>query len=389
MLGQLNKRDQFGDYNCLFQELKNDEKMFYRYTRMTTEHLNKLTELTTPYLKKINKHALIPEHRLIIALRYLAIGDLPLSIAVAFRVGESTVRKIIKEVCLVLIKVLQLLYFVCPNDEDWKKCADGFWKRWNLPNCVGSIDGKHIRLRCPPNSGTLFYNYKKYYSIVLMAVADSIYRFTLVDVGAYGGDSDGGIFNDSQIGINLNNEQLNLPKEIVNLPDTNIKTFLYFIGDDTFRLSNRIMKPYSGKNLTDIQQICNYRFSRARRTVENAFGIFANKWRIFHTSICMLPETVNIILTASVCLHNYVLKEEQHNEYKYYSQEIIRENDNTMWLSSSGVEECSGNVRDGQAQRDKLCEYFVSSAGRLEWQYDYIHRLYSFIFEFNLYSFRF
>lgn len=125
----------------------------------------------------------------------------------------------------------------------------------------------------------------------------------------------------------MNNEQLNLPKEIVNLPDSNIKTFLYFIGDDAFRLSNRIMKPYSGKNLSDKQQICNYRFSRARRTVKSAFGIFANKWRIFHTSICMLPETANIILTASVCLHNYVLKEEQHNGYKYYSQEIIPEND--------------------------------------------------------------
>lgn len=125
----------------------------------------------------------------------------------------------------------------------------------------------------------------------------------------------------------MNNEQLNLPKEIVNLPDSNIKTFLYFIGDDAFRLSNRIMKPYSGKNLSDKQQICNYRFLRARRTVKSAFGIFANKWRIFHTSICMLPETANIILTASVCLHNYVLKEEQHNGYKYYSQEIIPEND--------------------------------------------------------------
>lgn len=62
-----------------------------------------------------------------------------------------------------------------------------YWKRWNFPNCVGSVDGKHIRLQCPPNSGTLFYNYKKYYSIVLMTVADHLYRFTLVDIGAYGG----------------------------------------------------------------------------------------------------------------------------------------------------------------------------------------------------------
>lgn len=123
----------------------------------------------------------------VIFCRYLVTGDSTLSVAVAFRIGESTVRKIIKEVCLVLIKVLEPLYLVPPNEENWKECADGYWKRWNLSNCVGSIDGRHIRLQCPPNSGTLFYNYKKYYSIVLMAVADHLYRFTLVDVGAYGG----------------------------------------------------------------------------------------------------------------------------------------------------------------------------------------------------------
>lgn len=85
------------------------------------------------------------------------------------------------------------------------------------------------------------------------------------------------------------------------------------------------MKPYSGKNLSDEQKICNYRFSKACRTVESTFGILANKWRIFHTAICILPETANIIATASVCLHNYVLKEEQRSGCKLYSKEIITE----------------------------------------------------------------
>lgn len=118
---------------------------------------------------------------------------------------------------------------------------------------------------------------------------------------------------------------MNLPKGAINLPNSNLKTFRFFIADDAFRLSNRIMKPYSGRNLSDEQKICNYRFSRARRTAESAFGILANKWRIFHTAICMLPETANIIVTASVCLHNYVLKEEQRSGYKFYSKEIIPE----------------------------------------------------------------
>lgn len=117
-----------------------------------------------------------------------------------------------------------------------------------------------------------------------------------------------------------------MPKGTANLPGSNLKTFGYFVADDAFRLSNRIMKPYSGKNLSDKKKICNYRFSRARRTVESAFGILANKWRIFHTAMCILPETANVVVTASVCLHNYVLKEEQRSGYKFYSNEIISDN---------------------------------------------------------------
>lgn len=75
--------------------------------------------------------------------------------------------------------------------------------------------------------------------------------------------------------------------------------------------------------MTYKQKICNYRLSRARKTVESAFGIFSNKWRIFHTAISMLPETADLIVTASVCLHNYVLKEEQRSGYKMYSEEPI------------------------------------------------------------------
>lgn len=42
-----------------------------------------------------------------------------------------------------------------------------------------------------------------------------------------------------------------MPKGTANLPGSNLKTFGYFVADDAFRLSNRIMKPYLGKNLSD------------------------------------------------------------------------------------------------------------------------------------------
>ncbi|XP_066596865.1 uncharacterized protein [Prorops nasuta] len=360
-------------------ELKKDPAQFYRYTRMSLNHFHNLLELTKPYLEKSHWRALNAELKLLIAIRYLATGDLPNSIALAFRIGESTVRKIIKEVCAAIISALQNKYLPEPNKEHWKSCGIGFWNKWNLPNCVGAIDGKHIRLRAPPNSGSLYYNYKKYFSIVLMAIADHLYRFSLVDIGAFGGMNDAGIFHDSNIGINLNNEDLHLPKGQVHLPNSNLKTSHYFVADDAFKLSQRIVKPYSKRNLSYDEKIFNYRISRARRTVESAFGIFSNKWRIFHTAITILPDTADLIVSASVCLHNYILKEEQKIGSKsYYNSELnYFPNENAPWMSipdenlSTSVQ---SNVMAGEQQRAVLLNFFKSPEGQVEWQHEFVQR---------------
>ena len=75
-----------------------------------------------------------------------------------------------------------------PTKEIWELITSGFENRAYFPNCIGAVDGKHIRLTCPLNSGSMYFNYKGYNSIVRMAVADSKYRFVYTDVGSYGED---------------------------------------------------------------------------------------------------------------------------------------------------------------------------------------------------------
>ena len=78
--------------------------------------------------------------------------------------GVSTARQIILDVCMAIWDVLAPIYMPVPSEDKWKSTADEFYERWNFPNCIGAIDGKHVMIQCPFNSGSLFYNYKSYFS---------------------------------------------------------------------------------------------------------------------------------------------------------------------------------------------------------------------------------
>ena len=76
---------------------------------------------------------------------------------------------------------------------------------------MGSVDGKHIRMQCPPNTGSDYFNFKKYFSIVLVAVADANYYFTAIDVGSYVREGDSYVFKKSNFWKRFTAGQLDLP----------------------------------------------------------------------------------------------------------------------------------------------------------------------------------
>ena len=126
----------------------------------------------------------------------MATGDSYRSLSFHWRIGRATISDIVKNVCEAIWNRLKDTYIQIPNTkEKWEKVAQEFAEKWQFPNCIGALDGKHIILNSPDNSGSLFYNYKGSFSIILLGLSDANNRFLYIDVGAYGRNSDGGVYS--------------------------------------------------------------------------------------------------------------------------------------------------------------------------------------------------
>jgi len=79
-----------------------------------------------------------------------------------------------------------------------------------------------------------------------------------------------------------------------------------FIGDAAFPLMENMMRPYPGLNLINEQHIFNYRLSRARRMIENCFGILVIRWRVLYKKMVMKPKNAQNVILACVILHNFL-----------------------------------------------------------------------------------
>lgn len=160
----------------------------------------------------IFRKAICVEQRLTLTLFYLSSGDSFKTLAILFRLGQSTVRSIIFETCEAIWTHMREPFCSTPsNEEQWKTIANDFYTQWNFPNCLGAIDGKHCSIQCPPQSGSEYFNYKRFFSIVLLGVCDSNYRFTYVDVGTSGRWSDGGTWDHCDLNAAITRGALNIP----------------------------------------------------------------------------------------------------------------------------------------------------------------------------------
>jgi hypothetical protein len=110
---------------------------------------------------------------------------------------------------------------------DWKRISDGFLEKWNFPHTLGALDGKHIACKCPPSSGSTYFNYKKYYSIVLLALVDYDNKFILSDIGGRGAASNAKLRNESDLKAATEDGELDQPDPEPLPHDTQDVPFFY------------------------------------------------------------------------------------------------------------------------------------------------------------------
>lgn len=207
-----------------------------------------------------------------------------------------------------------------------------------------------------------------------MAVADANCCFTVVDIGAEGRRSDGGILQNSELGRQLENKQLNMPKARL-ISDKGPKLPYVIVADEAFALTNYMLRPYPRKNnLNTNKKVFNYRLSRARRTVECAFGILTSRWKILRRPITANIFNATSIIKATVCLHNFLMAKDLTLPIRnrtYSTVNIPLTDINTYFpnLHISAIDDEDDAFQRGSTVRDLFTEYFCTN-GVIEQQWD-------------------
>uniref|UniRef100_A0A671RAR2 DDE Tnp4 domain-containing protein n=1 Tax=Sinocyclocheilus anshuiensis TaxID=1608454 RepID=A0A671RAR2_9TELE len=291
---------------------------------------------------------------------FLGTGKSFSSLAFQYRLGISTVAESVHMTCSAIERQMM---FPKPTEEMWKSIASKFWNKLNFSDCIGAIDGKHVTIVSPAHSGSLYFNYKGTFSIVLLALADAEYRFTFLQVGDFGRSSDGGVYSGSVLGRAMEAQKLSVPADCP-LPGSGAQGPMPYtmVGDAAFPLKINLMRPFPGKQIPQWRCIFNYRLSRARMVIECAFGILSSRWRVLHTKMNMMPSNADSVVTATCILHSY----------------LLNPSENQKWLDEAEergevlphVRHMGGNrgCREAYDVRERLCTFFNSPEGRVSWQ---------------------
>ena len=133
-----------------------DTSAFKEIMRMSPDQFKEILNGNEPDIckqsTKMGGEPIVPVERRALALRFLATSESFRSLHFQFRINGPAISYIVTEVCEAIPKKLSPSYLKVPSSEQERlQIAKQFEEKWNFPNCLGAIDGKHITLQPPPN----------------------------------------------------------------------------------------------------------------------------------------------------------------------------------------------------------------------------------------------
>lgn len=342
---------------------------------MQVSLFDEILEKVKPYITKKDttmRDSISAHDKLCVTLRFLASGESYTSLRYAFRISVSAISEFIPQVCQALYNTLEKDYMSLPTTEgQWLQLANEFESKWQFPHAVGCIDGKHIKIIAPPNSGSEFFNYKKHFSFVLLAIVDANAQFIAYDLGSAGSQSDGGIYKYGSLGQICKSDSFPSPGRIGQSTFPSIPYFI--LGDDAFGLDTNLMRPYPHRTAMGDEKVFNYRLSRARRIVENAFGMLCARFRVLLRTLELDVGNALNVVQACLVLHNFLMskKDEVYNPPGFMDTEDNQGNVRPgTWRNLLDCSNATANTRlapDGRPStiqarevREILKEYFFT-----------------------------
>ena len=198
----------------------------------------------------------------------------------------------------------------------------------------------------------------------------------MVDIGSAGRQSDGRLFNNSALGIAIENKSLNFlqPKPISGLHEN--KKFPYtFVADETVLLIPHMTRPYPRRGELNLwETIFNYRLSRGKRVIESTFGNLVSRFRNLHRPIIVHVNNAKFITKAAVNLHNFLMISsafdflDQENGSVAMPGQWCREVADMQGFVQHNNYGSIDFTRIATEVRDNFKDYFNSVQGSVPWQ---------------------
>ena len=200
----IQRREEEGLYANHVQELMVEDTRTYReMMRMDYDCFKHILQLIEPYITPQNsgvsgQRVVTAAENLVLTIRFLATGGTFSSLNLQFRISDRAISNIVDSVSKAIVSYIGKEYIKVPScSREWLQISEIFLSKWNFPNCLGAIDGQHIQIRRPPDTGSEYFNYKKTFSIILLAIAGPDYECIFADIGS------NGRMNDSVFGMLL------------------------------------------------------------------------------------------------------------------------------------------------------------------------------------------